>query len=283
MAKKNFDPVIYIDEDGLEILDVGIWALEKYQLLGGYCDMFTKGMRAKWDNLIYIDLFAGPGYSRIRENNKVVRSSPLIALSIPTKFDKYIFCEENPDFSTSLSERIKRDFSKIDVIPFEGDCNLILEDIKKAIPQYSKSNTVLTFCFLDPFNLNLDFETVRHFADDLVDFLILQALHMDANRNFKTYIDENSRKIERYLGNPNWREEWQELNLLPKDFVKFLADQYDEKMKELGYLQAIRHAIKLPDKNFPLYYLTFYSKHERGLDFFKKVDEYSTDQLSFGI
>jgi hypothetical protein len=124
---------------------------------------------------------------------------------------------------------------------------------------------------------------VQTLANDLVDFLILQALHMDANRNLKNYINENSEKIGLYLGDKNWRDEWKRLKLLPKDFVRFLADQYDAKMKALGYLTAMRHAIKLPDKNVPLYYLTFYSKHERGVDFFKKVDEYSTNQLSLGM
>ena len=52
-------------------------------------------------------------------------------------------------------------------------------------------------------------------------------------------------------------------------------------MSELGYLKAHRHLIRLPNKNVPLYYLTFYSKHKRGLDFIKKVDDYINDQLNF--
>lgn len=281
--KKNFDPIISVKDDELIIPEVGIWSLEKYQLLGGYCDIFTKGMRAKWKNLVYLDLFAGAGYARIRENKNVVKSSSLISLSIPTKFDKYIFCEEENKLFLALAQRIKREFGNMDTVVFEGDCNLSINEIKKLIPVYSKDNTVLTFCFLDPFNLNLNFTTVQILANDLVDFLVLQALHMDANRNFKLYLKENSETIGRYLGNDNWRNDWEKLKLLPKDFVKFLADQYDAKMKELGYLTAIRHQIRFPDKNVPLYYLTFYSKHERGRDFFKKVDEYSTNQLGFGI
>ncbi len=280
--KKNFDPIIYVKDDRLITPEIGIWSLEKYQLLGGYCDIFTKGMRKHWKNLVYLDLFAGAGYSKIRENGNIVKSSPLISLSIPTKFDTYIFCEENGEYFDALSRRVDKE-EKTSVNLFKGDCNEEIIKIKSVMPNYSKDNTVLTFSFFDPYHLNLHFDTIKSLANDLVDFLILQALHMDANRNLMNYMDENSEKVELYLGNKNWREEWKKLKLLPKDFVKFLADQYDLKMKELGYLTAIRHPIRLPDKNVPLYYLTFYSKHKRGLDFFKKVDDYSTNQLSFGI
>lgn len=280
---KNFDPIILVNDDDLIIPEVGIWSLKKYQILGGYCDIFTKGMRKKWDNLIYLDLFSGAGYSRIRENGNIVKSSPLIALSIPNKFDSYIFCEQNKELFDALCTRINKEDHNSNVHLFNNDCNQIIEGIKSVIPRYSKEKTVLSFCFLDPFHLNLNFDTIKLLASDLVDFLILQALHMDANRNFKNYLAENNEKIDNYLGNLSWRDEWRNSKLLPKDFVKFLADQYDSKMRELGYLTAIRYPIRLPDKNVPLYYLTFYTKHKRGLDFFKKVDDYSTDQLKFGI
>ncbi|MEJ2615775.1 MAG: three-Cys-motif partner protein TcmP [Ignavibacteriaceae bacterium] len=281
--KKNFDPILPVEDDGLPIPEVGIWSLEKYQLLGGYCDIFTKGMRGKWGKLVYLDLFAGAGYSRIRENNNIIKSSSLISVSLPNKFDKYIFCEENNKLFLALNERLRRENKKVNAEIFEGDCNQRITEIKESIPKYSKDNTVLTFCFLDPFNLNIKFSTVKSLADNLVDFLVLQALHMDANRNFKIYVNENSETISNYLEIENWRKEWENSKLLPKDFVKFLADQYDTKMKELGYLTAIRHQIKYPDKNVPLYYLTFYSKHKRGLDFFNKVNQYSTNQLGLGI
>ena len=281
--KKNFDPIIYVEEDSFVIPEVGVWAIEKYQLLGGYCDIFTKGMRAKWKNLVYLDLYSAAGYSKIRENGKVVKSSPLIALSIPTKFDKYIFCEENQELFSVLSKRIEKDRQTSKIELFNVNCNLAIDQIKNSIPKYSTTNTVLSFCFLDPYDLSISFSTVKNLASGLVDFLILQALHMDGNRNFRNYISENNEKINNYLGRENWRKQWEDSGLLPKDFVKFLADQYDENMKALGYLTAKRNLIKLPSKNVPLYYLTFYSKHKTGLDFFEKVDDYSTPQLNFGL
>lgn len=281
--KKNFDPIIFVEEDGLAIPEVGIWAIEKYQLLGGYCDIFTKGMRTKWKNLVYLDLYSAAGYSRIRENGKVVKSSPLIALSVPTKFDKYIFCEEDHELFSALLKRVEKNMQQTSIELFNVNCNSAIDQIKNSIPKYSTNNTVLSFCFLDPYDLSISFSTIKNLTSGLVDFLILQALHMDGNRNFRNYISENNEKISNYLGRNDWRKLWENSELLPKDFVKFLADQYDENMKELGYLTAKRHLIKHPSKNLPLYYLTFYSKHKTGLDFFEKVDDYSTPQLNFEL
>jgi hypothetical protein len=114
-----------------------------------------------------------------------------------------------------------------------------------------------------------------------MDFLILQALHMDGNRNLSKYIKEENEKIAQYLGNENWRPEFnQSCKEYSANFVKFLADQYLLKMKSLDYLpEKNMHQIRSNEKNLPLYYLAFYSKHPRGIDFYKRIEKYSTPQL----
>ena len=79
----------------------------------------------------------------------------------------------------------------------------------------------------------------------------------------------------------NWREAFEKNGTNnKKDFVKFLAEQYQENMVKLGYLEnPLMHQIRSSEKNLPLYYLSFYSKHKRGIDFFKKIEKYCTPQL----
>jgi hypothetical protein len=60
-----FDPLIKVSDDGLLIPEVRRWSLEKYELVGSYCDIFSSGMKNKWHQRVYIDLFAGAGYARI--------------------------------------------------------------------------------------------------------------------------------------------------------------------------------------------------------------------------
>jgi three-Cys-motif partner protein len=282
--KKNFNPIIEVQDDGLIKNPARIWTEKKYKLLGGYCDIFTRAMRRGWEELVYIDLYSGSGLSKIEESQKILKASPLIALSIPTPFNTYIFCDENEEFIDALKTRTDSEFPDKKVHYILGDSNTVIEEIRSKIPKHSKNNRVLSFCFADPYELNLHFETIRKLTNNkLIDLLILQAYYMDANRNFNNYLNENNSKIGFYLDDPSWREEFNNRNLTQNDFVSYLAQKYEINMKSINYLSPRRDRIQIPLKNVPLYYLEFYSKHEKGKDFYQKVQYYADDQLDFGI
>lgn len=283
---EKFSAIIEVKPDSLFTPEVRAWSLEKYKLVGSYCDIFTAGMKGKWNQLIYIDLFAGAGYAKIIETGKTYLSSALIAMSVPIPFTKYILCEADSSRFEALQKRVNRDYSHLNVELLNGDCNEIINDIFKAIPSFCKGNTLLPFCFVDPYSLNLHFKTIEVLGGRiLMDFLILQALHMDGKRNLAKYLKEENGKISNYLGKPDWRIEF---NNSCKDnssnFVKFLADQYIEKMKSLNYIpEKNMHQIRSNEKNLPLYYLSFFSKHSKGIDFYKRVEKYSRQQLKLDL
>ncbi len=282
--KKNFDPIIVVEPDGLELHHSHIWSEQKYKLVGGYCDIFTRAMRKDWEILVYVDLYSGPGYTQIIESGKILKTSPLLALSLPVPFDVYIFCDENKNYLSALSKRVSREFPDKEANFIVGDCNKIIDAIKNLIPAHSKTKRVLTFCFADPFDLNLEFNTIKGLSSNkLVDLLILQAYYMDANRNYENYLNEDNDKIAKFLGDNYWRKKFQESEFYPNNFVQFLTNAYDLNMKELKYLDPLRNSIKLPFKNVKLYYLSFYSKHPRGNDLYKKVQIYADDQMDLGI
>ena len=106
---------------------------------------------------------------------------------------------------------------------------------------------------------------------------------MDANRNFNNYLNENNTKIAKYLNDDKWRGDFNSKNLNQENFVPYLADKYKENMKSNNYNDPIRDRIVYPQKNVPLYYLEFYSKHHLGTDFYKKIQYYANDQLSLRI
>ncbi len=283
---KKFNTNIEVNPDSLFTPEVRIWSLEKYKLVGNYCDIFTNGMKKKWNQLVYIDLFAGAGYAKIKETGKTYLSSALIAMSIPTPFTKYILCEADKKIFEALKSRIKRDFSHLNVELINGDSNEVIDNIFKAIPPFGKGNTLLPFCFVDPYSLNLNFRTIKVLGSKiLMDFLILQALHMDGNRNLAKYLKEKNERIANYLGNPNWRDEYnRSFKNHKSNFVKFLADQYIIKMKELGYMPQINmHPIRSNEKNLPLYYLAFFSKHPTGIDFYNRIVKYCNPQLKLDL
>src|SRR5215471_15014661 len=96
-----------VDDDGLITPEVGVWAETKYRLLALYDELFSTGMKNKWDQRVYIDLYAGAGYSRIQGTSRFLKGSPIIALTATDPFDKYIFCEERDDLLAALKARTK--------------------------------------------------------------------------------------------------------------------------------------------------------------------------------
>lgn len=273
------------EDDGFITPTVGCWAETKYDLIFNYNSLFSTGMKKQWKNRVYIDLYSGSGKAKIRNSEKIVNTSPLLAMKVKDPFDKYIFCDIDKNNIESLKARISSEYNEANVSYIIGDCNEYIDEIIKEIPPYSKDNTVLSFCFIDPFSLKLNFDTLRKLSKFQMDFLILLALGMDGKRNIKLYIDENHDRLDNFLGLTDWRKKWEEAEKKGINLVRFLADEFTNQMVRLGYEQeAIDNfiSIRSDEKNLPLYYLAFFSKHRRGYDFWKKVKEISTEpELGF--
>lgn len=280
--KSRRDYLIEVPDDGLLAYDVGGWAADKYRRLGMYAEIFSTGMKRQWDTRVYLDLFSGPGFARLRESGKWVLGSPLIALSVPDRFDRYILADENAAAIAVLRQRVARMLPDNEVQYLTGDANDRAADIIREIPVSGK---VLSFCFLDPYKLNISFDTVRALAADRpIDFLILLALHIDANRNLDRYVQEESEVIDRFLGDSGWRDRWEAAHRKGGRFVPFLAMEYGGRMASLGYIpMSLDRMVKVRthEKRLPLYYLAFFSRNPTGLRFWQEVLRYSDDQLRF--
>jgi three-Cys-motif partner protein len=278
MKKQSFNPIIPAENDSLYIDEVGAWAESKYKILGHYCNIFTAAIKNKWPKITYIDLFSGCGYSKIKESDKIILGSPLINLSLPNKFTNYIFCEESKEKYSALLKRIDKincEYSDIKIL--NGNCNKILDKIISLIP-----NSNLSFCFVDPYNIEIEFQTIARLGEYKTDFLILLAIGMDAKRNFGYYIKEDNDRIDKLLNNKKWREKFLvEYKQTNSDFTRFIATEFNLRMKEIGYeepenFQPIRSTLK----NLPLYHLAFYSKHPLGNKFWIQVKRYYDKQHS---
>jgi three-Cys-motif partner protein len=251
-----------------------------------YDKLFSRAMKGKWDTRVYIDLYSGPGFVRVKGSDRLLWGSPLIALGIPDPFDKYIFCQSDLRYLEALKVRVARLFPDADVEFVAGDCNEHIDEICAAIPTPSSANRVLSFCFLDPFDISIKFSTVRKLAGFYMDFLFLLALHMDANRNLASHLSPGNSKIDEFLGLSDWRERWYKEEPGRRDFTQFLAEEYSKQMEGLGYLRVPFYGMKQirsDDKNLPLYRLALSSRSELAYKFWDDVLNYSTDQRTFGF
>lgn len=188
-----------VEADGLVYNDVGPWTEAKHRLVAYYAALFSDAMKDKWEKRIYIELYAGAGYSRIRDTERVIAGSPIRALALTVPFDKYIFCEQDPQKLEALRVRVSQHASAAEVAFIPGDCDANVDKISAAIPHYSKNHKVLSLCFVDPDDIGIRFSTLQTLAQKYVDFIVLLALYMDALRAEPHYM-KNPSKIDQLLG-----------------------------------------------------------------------------------
>jgi three-Cys-motif partner protein len=273
-------------DDGLTTPSIGIWGIEKYRLISCYASMFSKTMANKWDCIVYLDLFSGSGRARIKENNIIINSSPLLVLGQENKFSKYIFNDENPDNCEALYKRIKREFPGLDVNIFCEDANLGIEKILCAIPQAHKNFKVLSFCFIDIFKMdNLKFSTLSSLSNRFMDFLVLIPSDMDANRNERNYLNSENKIIDEFLGNTIWRKTWISSGDDPRSFGQFIVDELGKSMGNLGFnVPKIEKTVGIKNsKNRVIYRLALYSKNKLADKFWSQCVKYTNPQTDFGF
>ena len=144
---------------------------------------------------------------------------------------------------------------------------------------------MLSLCFADPCDIGLKFGTIRYLAERrFVDFLILLALYMDANRNNQNYVSPKSAKVAEFLESPDWRKEWKLAESGRVPFPNFLAEAFSRRMEGQGYIYQPIYKMKeimFPDKNWPLYRLALFSRHQLGYDYWDETLKYSDNQTEF--
>ena len=266
-------------DDGLTCPEVGAWTETKHRLVSLNSTLFSSGMKAKWSHRTYLELYSGAGRGKIRGTSKLILGSPLRALTVKDTFDMYVFCEEDVENLKALKTRSQEITPSASVAYVPGDCNLRTSEILKEIPRGS-----LTLCFADPFDISLRFETIRSLAHSRsIDFLILLALGMDANRNYKHYVKDDADKIDNFLGSESWRVRWASAQWDAVKFTRFLADEFAKSMATLKYIPPPRYTMKevrIEERNLALYRLALFSKSDVAYKFWGQVLKYGTDQKS---
>jgi three-Cys-motif partner protein len=241
-------------------------------------------MKYKWDQRVYIDLYAGAGFGRIKGTKKILKGSPILALTVTNPFDKCIFCEESAELLEALKARVTRLAPQAQVAYIRGRCDSEIDQICREIPRGSLSNKVLSLCLVDPFDFGIKFETLRRLSGVYIDFVVLLAIGMDASRNYDHYVDGDSPKIDEALGNTEWRERWKAVGVRKSDFPQFLAAEFSMSMKSLDYLEQPLNRMRLvrsDERNLPLYYLALFSRSKTADKFWDEVLKYGDDQTAF--
>ncbi len=262
--------------DGLPLRCVGGWGRDKVFRLLQYLGIFTQGMK-NFYALHYIELCSGPGRVINRQNRNEFDGTAIALLRHPhaALLTDATFIDLDDDVLETLEKRINglRQPTPVTYV-VKGDYNSV-ESIDDAIRHIPSDDLCLVF--VDPTDLSLPFSTLAHLANSLgrADLIINVADGTDFVRNAKKAIEKDGpvrRKYERFLNAPGFfeREEIRRLSSEKELKVAFLR-QLERGLGELGY----KHFDREPIKHY--YGLLFATKHERGLDFWKKAQRIPPD------
>jgi three-Cys-motif partner protein len=262
--------------DGLPLRCVGGWGRDKVYRLLQYLGIFTQGMKNQY-RLHYIELCSGPGRVIDKENRNEFDGTAIALLRHPHAklLTDATFIDIDDGVLEALKERIDKLGQSSPVTHIvKGDYNSVvsIDDAIRHIP----SND-LCLVFVDPTDLSVPFTTLAHLADSLgrADLIINVADGTDFVRNAKKAIEKDGpvrKKYERFLGAPGFFESDEVRKLsTEKDLKLAFLRQLEKGLEGLGY----KHFDREPIKHY--YGLLFATKHERGLDFWKKAQRISPD------
>ena len=191
----------------------------KLSVVAGYLRAYTRALRPHWQNLWYIDAFAGTGSRTVRvsardgdlvddpvpEQVEERKGSARIAIEIEPAFDRLVFMEQNRRHCAAL-HALKDEFRDRDISIVEGDANKLIQG-EIAWSGWRKTRAVM---FLDPYGMTVEWETLKAIANtkaiDVWYLFSLSGLYRQAARRADAIDDAKRQAISRMLGTDEWEE-----------------------------------------------------------------------------
>lgn len=265
---------ISLASDDRPAISLGTWALDKLYYLKKYCDIFSTGMKNKWEHRIYIDLFSGPGICIIENTGDEQHGSPLISLGSKTPFTHYYFVDKNKDYIETLKYR-SQDYQSNKTFLIM-DCNYAIYELLNQLP---KTHAIF-FTFIDPFNFEIEFDSIKKLTyHKPMDLLI--TFHIG---NLKRSIHQPSERMKKFFPPLDWEELYRVSCGSDKIHERLLLDKYEGGLKEIDYAYFDDWILTRNIKNAPLYYLLFATKNKKGKEFYSKISMRSrTGQSRFPL
>jgi three-Cys-motif partner protein len=192
----------------------------KLSIVEGYLKAYTTALRPDFDQLWYVDAFAGTGSRTVRterhggdlveapveESIEHRRGSAQIALEIRPNFDFLLFIESNQNHAAALRELAAKHLQR-SVFVAEDDVNSALKRMVSANSWSDKRAVV----FLDPYGMEVEWSTLQALASTLaidVWFLFpLAGLYRQASRRLIDIDQAKRAALTRMFGSDSWEAE----------------------------------------------------------------------------
>lgn len=255
-------------KDKFALSEVGEWTLEKHERLRRYIDISRK-VRQKFNGpgkagATFIDLYCGPGRSRIVGTDKIIDGSPVVAYEAArtAPFTSLHLADVEDEICDAALARIRERGGDAKV--YVGPAAETVERVCAELSPYA-----LHFAFLDPFSLAaLPFAVIRRLSQLKRMDMLIHVSTMDFQRNLQEFVSGKNLAMDQFA--PGWREN---VNVRqPKATVRREILEY-----WLGLIRALdmtpAQGIELVtgSKKQNLYWLVFVARHERAQEFWDKI------------
>lgn len=254
----------------MKLDQIGYWSEIKLEIIKKYASAYTSIMRNQaWcKGYVYIDAFAGAGKHISRRTGEMIPGSPLNALEVNPPFTEYHFIdlvEKRADVFRQIAKK------NPNVHAYLGDCNEIL--VTKIFSALTYDSFKRALCILDPYGLQLKWETIKAAADMKTIDIFINFPIMDINRNvlFEDPAKAKQEDIERmnaFWGDESWkqllyREQetlFGETHHVRIEDYQALAKEFCKRLRQAGFNDVPKPILMTNKKNGPLYYLCFASQ-----------------------
>jgi len=265
----------------------GDWTEQKLDVVAKYLSAYTKALKKKTFEKLYIDAFAGTGYREAgREDEGAPAASALLfpdlaeaepqallegsarrALGTDPPFDRYVFIERDASRCAQL-EPLRTEFPALaDAIEIrQGEANSEIQGLCDG--GWRTRRAVL---FLDPYGMQVEWATIEAVArTQAIDLWILFPLGMGVNRLLKKSgdIPEPWRQaLNRLLGTEDWFDEFYRVETtatlfgdeerVVKRSTEVIGKYFNRRLETVFAGVAPEPAVLRNSRNAPLYLLCF--------------------------
>jgi three-Cys-motif partner protein len=192
----------------------------KLSIIESYLRAYTKALQNKFEQLWYIDAFAGTGTRTVRvegrdggifeepvaEHVEQRRGSAQIAIDVRPNFHRMIFIESNPRYCTALRELAAR-HSDRDIVVVEDEANRSIQ----SAARWGGWRTTRAVLFLDPYGMEVEWSTLQAVAAtqaiDVWFLFPLAGLYRQATRNLSDIDVHKRAALTRMFGSNAWEAE----------------------------------------------------------------------------
>jgi three-Cys-motif partner protein len=240
-----------------------------------YVDI-SRAVRQKFVNgrggASYIDLFCGPGRTRVKGTGELRDGGALEAVkcaaSSNTTFTSVHIGDLNPVFAQAAGQRLAQ--VGVNTSTHVGTSETTIDEI---IPQLNRYGFHLAF--LDPFNLDgLPYSIIDRLTDFTRMDLLIHFSLQDLQRNLPMYLDRTDSPLDRFA--PGWQGAIESTHL-PQDVIRGRIFRYWCSLVAAKGMKVGETVLVRGTKRQYLYWLVFASRHALANKFWETIRKGGTN------